>query len=611
MSDNMTTDDSSTGNKVVADAVPEAREQYSEEIARLNSKFGGGTVTTQFRNENGNKYGPYGYHVAPPSEDREWTYLGPVDQGSGGSGSVSSSSETESSAEMKYTKFTEDGSINKEIDTEIDAQRDNHEVQISINNEKIDENMTVKFESRDDDYVSAYIGDDLIHIHETDNGVEIDASYHVEVDGAYPNLSVSGEASDKILSARDSVIDEVQSSKKSTDEVDIPDFALTAKEVSSRVGDRKKEETVLDIDSDEYQDWIDAVENVSSLHNVYTTIDDGYIIAPDGVEEGDEMSFNEFIDQTYSVGAGEVSDALGEIKEERKQQREEQRKQDKACERAKEMVVNDVSSSEGRAGAVVTFEDEEHGERVYKLRNVFDGGFSVIRVDSDEDALDIDRRAIKQAEPIPTSIVMDRNRNITPNTSADGESKQELAESYFTQQRYDHVFEVGELDSGSDWVKQVDKYDPDSKYKFEGSFIDDDVVGADDGETKYYQTENGFYRLSGGELENVDKSEVKSELGVETKVEESESTNDSGTDSGESDSKTGKITVKDEVPTQYGHKAVLDTPYEAKEDIKDMDWDKTHYEFENKSAFQGWLVDVDSLDYVKEHLQDAGWNVEL
>lgn len=64
-----------------------------------------------------------------------------------------------------------------------------------------------------------------------------------------------------------------------------------------------------------------------------------------------------------------------------------------------------------------------------------------------------------------------------------------------------------------------------------------------------------------------------------------------------------------EVTTAYGKKKVgLYTPKESKEDVKELDWNKTHRSWND--PIQGkWSVDASSLDHVVEHLQSKGWAV--
>mgnify|MGYP006276578767 CR=1 FL=1 len=80
-------------------------EQYSEKIDNAREKHGytGGSIITKMQNDGtGSEYGPYAWHVAPPSAERKWTYLGPV------RGSIQSdgksSNESDSAAELAATR---------------------------------------------------------------------------------------------------------------------------------------------------------------------------------------------------------------------------------------------------------------------------------------------------------------------------------------------------------------------------------------------------------------------------------------------------------------------------------------------------------------------------
>lgn len=53
------------------------KEKYSDRIDEITDGEGNGTVISKMiKNSKGNSNGPYAYHVSPPSEGREWTYLG-------------------------------------------------------------------------------------------------------------------------------------------------------------------------------------------------------------------------------------------------------------------------------------------------------------------------------------------------------------------------------------------------------------------------------------------------------------------------------------------------------------------------------------------------------
>lgn len=59
--------------------------------------------------------------------------------------------------------------------------------------------------------------------------------------------------------------------------------------------------------------------------------------------------------------------------------------------------------------------------------------------------------------------------------------------------------------------------------------------------------------------------------------------------------------------TNYGKKVGIDSPYKAKDVIKDLDWNRVHQSWDGDK--NEWLVDEDSLDYVIEHLEDNDWRV--
>lgn len=60
--------------------------------------------------------------------------------------------------------------------------------------------------------------------------------------------------------------------------------------------------------------------------------------------------------------------------------------------------------------------------------------------------------------------------------------------------------------------------------------------------------------------------------------------------------------------TEHGEQFALDSPYEAKDDIKDLDWEETHRTWD--SDRKAWLVDADSVDEVSRELEEAGWEVD-
>jgi hypothetical protein len=67
------------------------------------------------------------------------------------------------------------------------------------------------------------------------------------------------------------------------------------------------------------------------------------------------------------------------------------------------------------------------------------------------------------------------------------------------------------------------------------------------------------------------------------------------------------ISVVGVVNTRYGGKANLDSPYEAKDDIKDLSWDAYHPNWSGDH----WQVDSESLKGAVNNLTDAGWTVSV
>lgn len=91
-------------------------------------------------------------------------------------------------------------------------------------------------------------------------------------------------------------------------------------------------------------------------------------------------------------------------------------------------------------------------------------------------------------------------------------------------------------------------------------------------------------------------------------------------DAGEFDGETPDATLKGLVPvdddedavvvtdladTRYGKKAVLDSPYEAKDALKSLDWDDTHRSWDDSR--DAWTVDATALSTVADTLADEGW----
>ena len=70
----------------------------------------------------------------------------------------------------------------------------------------------------------------------------------------------------------------------------------------------------------------------------------------------------------------------------------------------------------------------------------------------------------------------------------------------------------------------------------------------------------------------------------------------------------GCVVVKDTIRTRYGHKAVLggDT-YDAKEAIKELDWDETHRGFDQD--LKAWTIDDtdEALEALREVLEENGF----
>lgn len=68
-----------------------------------------------------------------------------------------------------------------------------------------------------------------------------------------------------------------------------------------------------------------------------------------------------------------------------------------------------------------------------------------------------------------------------------------------------------------------------------------------------------------------------------------------------------EIVVADVVATRYGKKAVLESPFAAKDAIKALDWQDCHRAWDADA--KAWTVDADALALVVESLGSAGWNV--
>jgi hypothetical protein len=69
------------------------------------------------------------------------------------------------------------------------------------------------------------------------------------------------------------------------------------------------------------------------------------------------------------------------------------------------------------------------------------------------------------------------------------------------------------------------------------------------------------------------------------------------------------VVVDDLVDTRYGRKAVLASPYDAKDAIKALDWDATHRAWDEDRG--AWTVDADALGRVRDDLAAAGWPLRV
>lgn len=65
------------------------------------------------------------------------------------------------------------------------------------------------------------------------------------------------------------------------------------------------------------------------------------------------------------------------------------------------------------------------------------------------------------------------------------------------------------------------------------------------------------------------------------------------------------VVVEDLVDTRYGVKAVLATPYEAKDAIKALPWGETHRAWD--ADRKRWTVDASGLPFVAEDLAESGY----
>jgi len=76
-----------------------------------------------------------------------------------------------------------------------------------------------------------------------------------------------------------------------------------------------------------------------------------------------------------------------------------------------------------------------------------------------------------------------------------------------------------------------------------------------------------------------------------------------------SDESCADIKIFNPHDNKYGKKVTIDSPFEAKNDIKSMEWEKVHYSWNNNK--KGWDADLSSLPYVLEKLKGQGWTVRV
>lgn len=83
------------------------------------------------------------------------------------------------------------------------------------------------------------------------------------------------------------------------------------------------------------------------------------------------------------------------------------------------------------------------------------------------------------------------------------------------------------------------------------------------------------------------------------------------------DNIVSSVTIKATAETEHGAKAVIESDYEAKDDIKDLDWDETHRDWCGSHEMSGdvtsgaWLVDLEAVEDVVDHLVERGHQVSL
>jgi hypothetical protein len=69
------------------------------------------------------------------------------------------------------------------------------------------------------------------------------------------------------------------------------------------------------------------------------------------------------------------------------------------------------------------------------------------------------------------------------------------------------------------------------------------------------------------------------------------------------------VTADRILQTEYGPKVGIDSPYEAKDAIKALDFDETHRSWDSQKEI--WTVDLDAIDQVREKLTDEGFKIEI
>jgi hypothetical protein len=61
--------------------------------------------------------------------------------------------------------------------------------------------------------------------------------------------------------------------------------------------------------------------------------------------------------------------------------------------------------------------------------------------------------------------------------------------------------------------------------------------------------------------------------------------------------------------TEYGTKVHVQSPYEAKDGLNALDWERTHRRWDETAEM--WEVDLDSVAYVILELTDDGYSVAI